>query len=60
MHGRDYTHSPLWCLEYFSIIIYTFSLPMLKIPILPVSPIILPIKYYTLKILCIAIVTAIT
>ena len=47
MHGRDYTHSPLWCLEYFSIIIYTFSLPMLKIPILPVSPIILQIKYYT-------------
>ena len=60
MHGRDYTHSPLWCLEYFSIIIYTFALPMLKIPILPVSPIILTIKYYTLKILCIAIVTAIT
>ena len=33
---------------------------MLKIPILPVYPIILPIKYYTLKILCITIVTAIT
>ena len=27
---------------------------------IPVSPIILPIKYYTLKILCITIVTAIT
>ena len=60
MHDRDYTLSPLWCLDYFSIIYFLITntyITSFSI-ILPINKILYSI-IYTLPVLCITLITVI-